>query len=89
MKEIIISSQKEFNAIPSDFEGVIKITGIVEKINRRFEKAEMSIYGSAQVESISGSAQVKSISGSAQVKSIYDSAQVESISGSAQVKSIS
>ena len=98
MKTIIIESQKEFDALPVAFDEYteIRIVGKLNKVDKTFKNAFMSVYGSATIESVSDSATIKSVyatiesvSGSATIKYVYGSATIESVSGSATIKSVS
>ena len=90
MKTIIIESQKEFDALPVAFDEYteIRIVGKLNKVDKTFKNAFMSVYGSATIESVSDSATIKSVSGSATIEYVYGSATIESVSDSATIKSV-
>ena len=91
MKEIIISTQAEWDALPAKFDSevAIKITGQLREIKATPGNATVSVSGSARVGYVSGSARVDSVSDSARVDSVYDSARVDSVYGSARVGYVS
>ncbi len=99
METKIVRTQKEFDAIPLDFDGRVEITGNGEwlRINAR-PKAYMVVsgsatieyvYGSATIEYVYGSATIKYVSGSATVESVSDSATIKYVYGSATIKYVS
>jgi len=88
MKQLIITTQREWDEIPNDFEGIIYVTGKLTEINSTPLRAQVCICGSAKVEEIRGLAKVEAIYGSAEVNWICDSAEVKRISSSAKVKEI-
>lgn len=60
MKELIIKTQKEFDEIKSDFEGVIIIEDTKEwlNINHSFENADINVYDSATINNVFDSATI-------------------------------
>src|SRR3990167_6897777 len=88
MNKIIINNQKEFDSLPINVEGEIRITGNLEVINRTFEKAFIIVSGSAVIESVSDSAVIESVSGSAVIKSVYGYSSILLVSEKAKVNTI-
>ncbi len=92
MNEILIKNQKEYDALPDNFEEytIIKvITTKSLKITQTPSKnAEVHICGSTEVIELSGSASIKSVSGSASIQSVYDSASIQSVYDSASIQSV-
>jgi len=85
MKTLQIKTQKEFDAIKSDFSGRIEIVGWLDRVDRSFSNADIVVSGSATIEYVYGSATIKSVSGSATIKSVSDSATIEYVYGSATI----
>ena len=73
MKQIIIQTQKEFDRIKDNFEGLIIIRDTKEyiSINRSFNNGYVSVYGNATIESISGNATIKYVYDNATIKYVY------------------
>ena len=90
MSEIIIKSQIEFNALPSNFDELteIKIVCNLEYVNRTPKNSLITVSDSAQINSVYGSAQINYVYDSAQINYVYDLAQINSVSGSAQINSV-
>ena len=86
MEEIIIKTQKEYDKIKDDFEGEIKIIGNLERIYRKFEKAIVSIHGSAVINNVSDSAVINSVYGSAKLLLVTGLASILFVSNNAYVK---
>ena len=81
MKEIIIKTQAELDALPKVFEEftVIKIEGgYFERLNLVFQNSEIRLSGNATVQSVYDNATVQSVSGNATVQSVSGNATVKS-----------
>ncbi len=88
MKEIIVRTQKDFDKIKDDFNGIVYIEGGTREdglvITARAKATLIvrqsavikSVYGSAVIESVSGSAVIESVSGYASVLDIRQEVKV-------------
>jgi hypothetical protein len=88
MKQITITNQKEFDALPISFDELteIIISGNIYKINTTPENGFYRVSGSAVIKSVSESAVIEYVSDSAVIKSVSDSAVIEYVSDSAVIK---
>ena len=89
--EKIVTTQKEFDKIKSDFVGQIIIKDTKESIciNRSFEKAYVSVYDNATIKSVSDNATIESVSDNATIESVSDNATIKSVYGNATIESVS
>lgn len=69
--ETIVTNQSELDSIPTDFNGVIKITGDVYEIKEKYSNATIEVCEKAQIVNIHGNAQSLKIYGIAQVVNVY------------------
>ena len=87
MNKIIVKNQEEFDKLPNEFRNYteIQVRDNLDRIDRTFINAEISLYGSVRVESISNSAQIGNMYDSSRIEFMLDSTQVGHMSDSAQV----
>src|SRR5438094_900641 len=78
MKEITITSQAEFDALPAEFsiDTIIVITGELSIVARTPQKARILVRGSARIGDVRGSARIGDVSGSARIDYVRDSAVI-------------
>jgi len=78
MNKIIVKNQEEFDKLPNEFRNYteIQVRGNLDRIDRTFINAEISLYGSVRVESISNSAQIGNMYDSSRIEFMLDSTQV-------------
>ena len=88
MKEIIINNQEEFDEVKIDFEGIIRIQGSLERIDRCFVGAEIRVSGNATIQSVYGNATIQSVSGNATIKYVYGNATIQSVYDDATIQSV-
>ena len=97
MKEIIVKTQAEFDAIKTDQDGYIFIEGGTEEqpivIKTRFESAEIvvrgqawaDVGGSATIGHVGDNATIGYVRGSATIRDVYGSATIRGVYGSATI----
>ena len=89
MKQKIIKTQKQLNAIKKNYDGTIYIEGgtdntpLILKVN--FEFADVVTRGSCHIEML-GNSQVNRMLGNSQVKEMWENSQVNRMLGNSQVK---
>jgi hypothetical protein len=88
METIIIKTQIEFDGLPDSFLEYteIRIVGELDRINKNFKNAYLSVSDSATIKYVYGSATIKYVYGSATIKYVYGSATIKSVSDSATIK---
>src|SRR2546421_535730 len=91
MKEIIITTQAELDALPNAFEVETKIviTGNLTRVAKTPKKLWIIVSGSARIDCVSGSARIGDVSGSARIDCVSGSARIGDVSGSARIDCVS
>jgi hypothetical protein len=89
-KNLIITTQKEFDEIPLNYNGKIQIKDTKEfiDINHSFIDAYINVSGNSTIKNVSGNSTIKSVSGNATIESVYDNATIESVYDNVIIKNV-
>ena len=89
MELILVNTQEELDLIPIDFNGQINIIGSINHINTLYPKANVKVYGNAQITYVSGNAQINAVSDNAKITRVSGNAHITHVFGNAQITSVS
>ncbi len=81
MKQIVVKTQAEYNALPDKFDEYtqIIILGDLEGVYKSFSNAEVYVGGSATIKDVGGSATINYVRGSATINYVRDSATIKDV----------
>ncbi len=85
MEPILVNTQEELDLIPIDFNGDINIIGSINHINTFYPKANVKVYGNAQITNVYGNAQITYVYDNAKITYVYDNAKITSVYDNAQI----
>ena len=90
MKQIIIKSQEEFDALPNSFDELTKIliTVNLERVTRSIQNGLIFVSDNATIQFVSGNATIQFVYDNATIQSVYDNATIKIYADTVCVKSI-